>query len=259
MKLLTKILAAPVLLCCGTVNAALVDLITFDSATVNGTSFVTEASGDAFFAKGGTSGMGSGNFGAFLRFEADGVEVGVSSSFGGSTNPLYDNKPGNHTYSPLISSLTVFDSSTNSNVGFDYFKLSLDLLEMNNDKEISIQNIELWTSDNENADTRKFGLDGEKKVWELGDNRIDLLEQGGGQGNSDYFALFDAALLNSGTYFYLYNVFGERNSNGFPSSKNFEEWGAAGLGVSAVPVPASVWLFGTALLGFIGISRRTKV
>jgi hypothetical protein len=29
--------------------------------------------------------------------------------------------------------------------------------------------------------------------------------------------------------------------------------------MSAVPVPAAVWLFGTALLGFIGISRRTKV
>jgi hypothetical protein len=28
---------------------------------------------------------------------------------------------------------------------------------------------------------------------------------------------------------------------------------------SAVPVPAAVWLFGTALIGFIGISRRTKV
>jgi hypothetical protein len=65
--------------------------------------------------------------------------------------------------------------------------------------------------------------------------------------------------LNSGTYFYLYNVFGERNSIGFPSSEGVEEWGAAGLGVSAIPVPASVWLFGTALLGFIGISRRTKV
>ncbi|MGB5329418.1 MAG: PEP-CTERM sorting domain-containing protein, partial [Gammaproteobacteria bacterium] len=27
----------------------------------------------------------------------------------------------------------------------------------------------------------------------------------------------------------------------------------------AVPVPAAVWLFGTALLGFIGVSRRRKV
>ena len=29
--------------------------------------------------------------------------------------------------------------------------------------------------------------------------------------------------------------------------------------VSPVPVPAAVWLFGTALIGFIGFSRRTKV
>jgi hypothetical protein len=29
--------------------------------------------------------------------------------------------------------------------------------------------------------------------------------------------------------------------------------------VGAVPVPAAVWLFGTALIGFIGFSRRTKV
>ena len=29
--------------------------------------------------------------------------------------------------------------------------------------------------------------------------------------------------------------------------------------VSPVPVPAAVWLFGTALVGFIGLSRRRKV
>lgn len=31
------------------------------------------------------------------------------------------------------------------------------------------------------------------------------------------------------------------------------------LSVSAVPVPAAVWLFGTALIGFVGMSRRRKV
>lgn len=30
-------------------------------------------------------------------------------------------------------------------------------------------------------------------------------------------------------------------------------------GISAVPVPTAAWLFGTALIGFIGLSRRTKV
>jgi hypothetical protein len=29
--------------------------------------------------------------------------------------------------------------------------------------------------------------------------------------------------------------------------------------VSAVPVPAAIWLFGSALIGFVGMSRRTSV
>jgi hypothetical protein len=32
-----------------------------------------------------------------------------------------------------------------------------------------------------------------------------------------------------------------------------------GGGMSAVPVPAAAWLFGTALIGFVGMSRRRKV
>jgi hypothetical protein len=39
------------------------------------------------------------------------------------------------------------------------------------------------------------------------------------------------------------------------SISNVAIWG----NVSPVPVPAAVWLFGTALIGFIGFSRRTKV
>lgn len=31
------------------------------------------------------------------------------------------------------------------------------------------------------------------------------------------------------------------------------------LSVSAVPVPAAIWLFGSALVGFVGMSRRTSV
>jgi hypothetical protein len=30
-------------------------------------------------------------------------------------------------------------------------------------------------------------------------------------------------------------------------------------GISVVPVPAAFWLFGTALIGFIGMSRRTNL
>jgi hypothetical protein len=42
------------------------------------------------------------------------------------------------------------------------------------------------------------------------------------------------------------------------SVDDYSHWTEYGP-VSAVPVPAAAWLFGTALIGFIGFSRRTKV
>jgi hypothetical protein len=43
-----------------------------------------------------------------------------------------------------------------------------------------------------------------------------------------------------------------------PDTNDYSHWTEYGP-VSAVPVPAAVWLFGTALIGFVGMSRRTKV
>jgi hypothetical protein len=42
------------------------------------------------------------------------------------------------------------------------------------------------------------------------------------------------------------------------NTNNYSHWTEYGP-PSAVPVPAAAWLFGTALIGFIGFSRRTKV
>jgi hypothetical protein len=49
-----------------------------------------------------------------------------------------------------------------------------------------------------------------------------------------------------------------------PSGMAFRDDGTndyafAAITVSAVPIPATAWLFGTALLGFIGFSRRTTI
>jgi hypothetical protein len=58
-------------------------------------------------------------------------------------------------------------------------------------------------------------------------------------------------LLNQNT-----NVPGEFENIVWAAAVDFDN---VQLSVSAVPVPAAFWLFGTALIGFIGISRRRKV
>ncbi len=42
-------------------------------------------------------------------------------------------------------------------------------------------------------------------------------------------------------------------------TENYSHWTEYGPAVSQVPVPAAIWLFGTALVGFIGVSRRRVV
>lgn len=39
----------------------------------------------------------------------------------------------------------------------------------------------------------------------------------------------------------------------------YESWHGFTIGVQQVPVPPAVWLFGSGLLGLIGMSRRMKV
>ena len=52
------------------------------------------------------------------------------------------------------------------------------------------------------------------------------------------------------------------SGNGFPTSSipsRNDGYFGPNLRVNAVPVPAAIWLFGTALVGFVGLSRRRKV
>ena len=45
---------------------------------------------------------------------------------------------------------------------------------------------------------------------------------------------------------------------GFPQAYDFDTLEAVNFSTSAVPVPAAVWLFGTALLGLIGFGKRKR-
>ena len=64
------------------------------------------------------------------------------------------------------------------------------------------------------------------------------------------------ASQSSDNGFWIQLGFGSKyNSTGW----NTPEYLTASLTVAPVPVPAAVWLFGTALIGFVGMSRRTVV
>lgn len=63
---------------------------------------------------------------------------------------------------------------------------------------------------------------------------------------------------------YTSDAYGGAGGGGGGSYRCKEPWNTpeyltAALTVSPVPVPAAVWLFGTALIGFIGMARRTRV
>lgn len=70
---------------------------------------------------------------------------------------------------------------------------------------------------------------------------------GGGQLDGKHFFL---SLLSPGTINIEFDKYGQTGGG----LSHYTEFGA-----SPVPVPSAVWLFGTALIGFVGISRRTRV
>jgi hypothetical protein len=66
-----------------------------------------------------------------------------------------------------------------------------------------------------------------------------------------------AALEEDGVFSGLFFSFSGEASGGVALSW---EWGSDAplVGVSAIPIPAAAWLFGSGLLGLIGIARRKK-
>jgi hypothetical protein len=79
-------------------------------------------------------------------------------------------------------------------------------------------------------------------------------------GATELFSCLDLSLAG-GLYFVgVTNWFGEFSTDFGVGGTDFGDGDVnLNLSVSAIPVPAAVWLFGTALIGFIGMSRRTSI
>ena len=66
------------------------------------------------------------------------------------------------------------------------------------------------------------------------------------------------SIKQSTEIWYFENTSGGTLTVELVNTNDYSHWTEYGQ-ISAVPVPAAFWLFGTALIGFIGVSRRRKV
>ncbi len=73
---------------------------------------------------------------------------------------------------------------------------------------------------------------------------------------NDYWSGTEDALFPSEVAWYFHFMFGSRST--VYKGLNHFAWAVHSGNVSAVPVPAAVWLFGSGLLGLLGLARRKR-
>ena len=93
-----------------------------------------------------------------------------------------------------------------------------------------------------------------------------LLGQNDDCADGVFWSCLSYSNLQQGTYLVgvslLLNTFSDLWMLTSENQSNENEYAGLNItvsAVSAVPIPAAIWLFGTALIGFVGMSRRTSV
>ena len=90
------------------------------------------------------------------------------------------------------------------------------------------------------------------EIFDIGDASLDSVQFLLNAGVSTMTTFSLSSLTNI-----AYATFGNLQDQGFVAVDNLTFTGS--VSIPAVPIPAAFWLFGTALIGFVGISRKRKV
>ncbi|MCX7109464.1 MAG: hypothetical protein NTX45_04895 [Proteobacteria bacterium] len=227
------------------------------SETINGALFDANYTGPA----------GSGVIDSFERWQANGggTAGNISEGYNTNANNVLDNKNGVFTHDLLKSSLTVLSRGATN-----YYVFGLDIDEPSSapDSKLSIDELRLFTSNNAGWSGNASSLtaaNGFNKVYDLGANNL-ILNAANAPGSGKFNMLFAvlASIIDAsaGDRVTLYTKDGVQ----FKEQGGFEEWahikGANGPytppepGPVPTPIPAAIWMVGSALFGAFGFARR---
>lgn len=244
-KVIRGVFSAALLLFSGASAAA----TTCNLTTGIGVSCVTS---DARFYESSTHGFGSGAAVDFLTFHID----GINTTDGGTT--------GTHNRNVQIQLETLRQASFG---GESYREFAFDVGQSGVDPTLTIDKIKIFVSDQNDliggGEPDPDYLAGAELIFDL--DKLDastspdynILLSGTGSGASDMlmyvreFLFYDTlGDFGDNPWVYIYtSVIGDSGAA--------EGW-AYVEGGTPIPVPAAFWLFGSALIGFVGFSRRRR-
>jgi hypothetical protein len=220
-------------------RAAMIDLTTTGSFTVNGAVFETTDFGST----------GTGSLDSFVRIQHNGTEQGYNTS---NSHPAFDEKTGSWTHD-----LQIMDVGTRTVGDTLYLEFFLDINQVlgGDSRLLSLENVKIYTStvpsqnttDLASLGTLRYDLDSNEDNYIVLDASLTS-----GSGSGDLRMMIPAASLDGAAptdYLYLYSAFGDHN----PSNDGFEEWATMG---PAVPAPGPVALLSLGALLAFGRKRR---
>ncbi len=191
------------------------------------------------------------------------TEITCGNGSSGTAGTCYDRGDGaGYVDASALEMNIFFDKDVSgplASASLDFWFRDLDLVGVN-DPFGFFESLSLsyWDGEGDGSTLTRIGADAIINATDLAPGTADISSVDPITWSLDLATLGVLPLLSNSDGFWVQLGFG---SDFHTDGRNTAERLTAQLNVSvsAVPVPAAFWLFGTALIGFIGMSRRTRV